>query len=542
MTNQRNSLRKWLLTACALSLLMGSVYAQNRVLINGFDNAAELAASGKNWINWFGTAFYQVLFDTSDASNNVNSGSMQIQAFFPDSGIGGCCGPQFVVMNNYNGINPPLTGNGGNPSGALATNVQFDVRFDPTSIYNTNAGNWPTIEVGTRGGDFGHQYDFGTFTLSTNQTDWVHISLPIGASANWTNIPNVYFKVYGPSYNGYLKFFVDNIYFTTAPVPIVPPQVALSQASRGLRLVAGPNQYDRTQLVGADTNQSWVGGTYPVTYSFKIGAFDVNPPINEFHTFMIPCLSIGGGVLNAFTDYSTASNNLRLLITGGAAGTPTVVAQIDWKTNLINSNPTNIVAKITNSTFAGTWQIRFTSATDGTLITPSGSSTNFSLPADAAATFANPLAYFIGIQPDPTTAIGEFADMLSVQTTGVASPGVPINTDFTTATSIDTNVWMNASVASAAMKLVTDTTSWWFFCGYPDYGAVAATAPDLQGTAPWKTPAYYTGYDTNLFKATVGFRTYSLLPAASLPTVDGDSNSVKSANAFFRVQSPAPAQ
>jgi hypothetical protein len=464
---------------------------------------------------------------------------MQIQAFFPDSGIGGCCGPQFVVYNQNNGINPPLAGNGGSPSAALATNVEFDVRFDPTSIYTTNSGNWPTIEVGTRGVDFS-QHDFGTFTVPTNQTGWVHVSMAIAPSANWTTIPNLFFKMFSTTQNGFLKFFVDNIYFTTAPVPIVPPQITLSRASRGLRLVAGPNQFDRTQLVGTDTNQSWVGGTYPVTYSFKIGAFDTTPPINEFHTFLIPCLSIGGGVLNAFTDFSTASNNVRLLITGGAAGTPTVTAQIDWKTNLPNSNPTNVVARITNATFAGTWQIRFTSATDGTLITPSGSSTNFSLPADVAATFANPLAYFIGIQPDPTTAIGEFADLLSVQTAGVASPGVPINTDFTTAGDIDTNVWMNASVSTAAMKLVTDTTSWWLFAAYPDYGEVTATAPDLLGSVAWKTPAYYTGYDTNLFKATVGIRSYSLLPAAAFPTVDGNSNSVKSANAFFRLQLPAP--
>src|ERR1041385_5721070 len=106
-------------TLVVLGLLLASprARAQTSVLINAFDSADELsdaAHSGANpWQNWFGTAYYQVLWDTSDASNNPSSGSLQIQAFFPDSGIGGCCGPQFVAMDGYGGINPPLTGNGG---------------------------------------------------------------------------------------------------------------------------------------------------------------------------------------------------------------------------------------------------------------------------------------------------------------------------------------------------------------------------------------------------------------------------------------------
>src|SRR5262249_42225049 len=159
-------------------------------------------------------------------------------------------------------------------------------------------------------------------------------------------------------------------------VPIVPPTLSVARANRALRLVAGPSQYDRTQLLSVDTNQSWVGGTYPVNYSFKIGSFDQTPPINEFHTFLLPINFIHAGALNQYTDFSTASNNLRILITGGAAGTPTAMATLDWKTNLINNNPTNIIATITNPTFAGTWTLRFTNATDGTLITPNGGSTN----------------------------------------------------------------------------------------------------------------------------------------------------------------------
>jgi hypothetical protein len=534
---------KWIAALGALQLALGLCQAQTKVLVNAFDNSDEVTSNnGQAWQNWFGTAFYQVLWDSSDASNNVNSGSVQIQAYFPDSGIGGCCGPQFLAMDGYSGINPPLAGNGGDPSSALATNVEFDVRFDASSVYNTNAANWPTIEVGTRGTGY-NQYDFGTFTLPANNTSWTHVVVPIGPSANWTTIPNVFFKAYSTTLNGWLKFNVDNIQFTTAAVPVVPPTVVAEKAKEALRFFSGPNQYSRSQLVAVDTNQSWVGGSYPVSYSFNISAYDINPPINEFHAFWTPINYIQGGAISQFTDYSSASNNFRLLIVGGAANTPTVTAQLDWKTNIINANPDQLAVRITNATATGTWTVRFDSATTGVLIAPGATPAAFSLPSGVAATFANPLAFFIGLQPDPTTAIGQHLDLTRIQTSGVASPGVALNSDFTTASELDTNVWsLGATAATTWMVKVADPTAWWVSWSYPDYGTVLATRPSLLSAVPWKTPAYYSGYDTNLFTQTLGSKNWSLLPAAALPTVDGSSNGVRSSSAFFRAQNPAPAQ
>jgi hypothetical protein len=530
---------KWMLALCALQFAICSSFAQSSYLVNAFNTANEVTNNnGQVWQNWFGTAFYQVLWDSSDASNNLSSGSIQVQAFFPDSGIGGCCGPQFLAMDGYSGISPALVGNGGDPTVAQATNVEFDVRFDTTSVYNTNAGNWPTIAVGTRGNTF-NQYDFGSFTLSTNATGWTHVVIPIGPSANWTNIPHVYFKSFSTALNGWLKFYLDNIRFTLAPQPVVPPTMGLEKANHALRVFSGPSQFNRSQLVAVDTNQSWVGGTFPVTYSFKVSAYDVNPSINEFHVFWTPLLYDQGGIINAFTDFSTASNNLRLQITGGAASTLTVIANLAWKTNLIGSNPTNVILNITNPTAIGTWSVTFSSDTAGTLTAPGASPAAFSLPADVAAQFANPLAFFIGLQPNPTANIGQHMDLSKVQTAGVASPGVPINVDFSTASSIDTSVFsLSAANDANWMKLVPDNSSWWASWSYPDYGTVLATRPDIGSAVPWKTPAYYTGYDTNLYTRALGSKNWALLPAASLPTVDGSSNGVKSASAFFRSQAP----
>jgi hypothetical protein len=470
---------------------------------------------------------------------------MEIQAFYPDSGIGGCCGPQFVVYDQNSGINPPLVGNGGNPSAGLATNVEFDVRFDPSSVAITNSTstNWPTIEVGTRGNDpaFG-QHDFGTFTIAATETNWVHEVIPIAPNSIWTNIPDIYFKYYSTAINGFVTLFIDNIKFTTAAVPIVPPVMTIQKATPGLRVFAGSaGQYDRAQLVSVDTNQSWVDGTYPVTYSFTVSEYADNPPVNEIHVFLTPLNFDAGQAVNQFTDYSSASNNIRLQIVGGASGSSTVAYNLAWKTNLINSNPTNVLFTATNSTPVGTWAITFSNATDGSVTAPGSAPVPFSLPPDVSMQFTNPLVAFFGVQPNSTAAIGQYVTFTKIQTTGVA--GVPINADFTGGV-LDTNILgLYAAAMPSSLVPVSPADAWWVAWTYPDYGAMPVTKPDLTSTVPWKTPLYYTGYNTNsIFQSKMGSQTWVLLPPNAAPTVDGTSNGVPSPNAFFRVQNVAPVQ
>lgn len=521
--------------------------AQTQILINAFDNADEVTVNNGNpWANWFGTAYNQVLWDPSDASNNVNSGSLKIEALFPDSGIGGCCGPQFVAYNQNDGINPPLVGNGGPGSSPLATNISLDVRFAPDSIYATNDNNWPTIEVGTRGVDFA-QYNFGTFTIPHSETNWVRVSIPIGPSPNWVSIPNVFIKHYSTSLNGWVRLYVDNIRFTVANVPVAPPTMNIQKARPGLRVYAGPSQYNRTQIATVDVNQSWVGGNYPVSYSFTLSGLDPVAPLNEFHVFLLPLNHIQGGSVDQYSDYSTSSNNVRLQIVAPVPGSTQVACELAWKTNLVESNPTNVVLNFTNATGLGTWTLTFNSASSGSVTAPGGSPMPFNMPADVAATFANPLVAVFGVQPNPTTAIGQFVDLTSVQTINVASPGVPISSFFTNGAPIDAGVWETSTVSQDAtnLKIVDAGHPWWVNWSYPDGGFELGTKAGLGNLViPFKTPAYFTGYDSNnpVFKKTLGNRVQSLIPQAGLPTVDGLSNGVPANSAFFRLQNPAPAE
>jgi hypothetical protein len=556
MKTKRSLIFQWLAGAAVLPLVIASAPAQVPVLINAFDTADEVADTahgGANaWGNWYGTAFYQVLWDASDASNNPSSGSLKIEAYYPDSGIGGNYGPQFLAQNGYGGINPPLIGNGGPPTAALATNLEFDIRFDPDSLYVTNAANWPTIEVGTRGLDYTAD-TFGTVTLPHSQTNWVHVVLPIAANPAWTNIPNVFFKYWTASIsNSWLRLYVDNVKFITAAVPIVPPTMGIEKSRRALRIFAGStvNTYDREQLTAVDTNQSWVGASYPVSYSFQLLNFPVAPTnqtaLFRYHIFLIPLNYAGGNNWrnNEYLEYQ-AENNLWLNISALDTLTPgSVQAELAWKTNLPNSNPNQIALSFTNPTAVGTWTLTFSSATAGTVTAPGASPLAFSLPAAAAAQFANPLVAQFGVQPDSGWGEGQYTDVAHIQTAGVASPGVAINTDFTTATSIDTNVWdVSNSAQISSLVLVDNNAAWWVYWSYPDYSSVLGTKGELSSAIPWKTPAYYTGYTSNsVFNARMGNNIWSLVPGAGLPTVDGLSNGVRSANAFFRVSYPGPTE
>ena len=68
--------------------------------------------------------------------------------------------------------------------------------------------------------------------------------------------------------------------------------MAIQKATPALRIFAGSGTdvYGREQLATIDQNQSWVGGTYPVSYSFTLLSFPTVPDgsVFRFHIFLVP--------------------------------------------------------------------------------------------------------------------------------------------------------------------------------------------------------------------------------------------------------------
>jgi glucuronoarabinoxylan endo-1,4-beta-xylanase len=190
-------------------------------VIDGFDpsgvggNSYSGGQIGNVWMNWFGSAFQSLSWDSSsDAATNPASGSMKISANFNSTSN------QFEVFDGYSGITPPL-------NATQYTNFQCDIRFDPASATETSGGTayFGEVQFGIAVG-FNQDY-FGGIAVPASNTNWVHVSIPLDpvADTNLTNIADLLIHIYGPylsaaGLNGPSTLWVDNIKFVgSSPVP-----------------------------------------------------------------------------------------------------------------------------------------------------------------------------------------------------------------------------------------------------------------------------------------------------------------------------------
>ncbi len=346
-------------------------------------------------------------------------------------------------------------------------------------------------------------------------------------------------------------YFLNNVElssgpFGTASVP-PPPKLGLQKAIPGLRIFAGStaNTFDRAELATVDQSQSWVGGAYPVSYSFKL--LDYPTDINQTHIQLIP-VNTAGNVMynNEFIDYQS-SNELWLVVGPGVGG---VVASVQWKTNLPNANPNQTALTITNSTAVGTWTLTFTGPGAGTLTAPGASPVAFTIGDPHVATdFTNPLVAYFGLQPNSTAGEGEYEDWASITVTGVS--GTQESENFSTEPSFNPNgYWANNSAQISSLQPVTTNTPYWVSWTLPAVNYTLGTgtnllAPGSDNTpSGWMVPEYYNGYNgspggNDLPGQTAeGSKIWVLMPSTCLPTLNGLQGGVLAPNAFFRLFNP----
>jgi len=196
-------------------VLSAPARAQTVYVVDQFDpagiggNSYASGQIGNVWANWFGSAFSNLVWDsTSDASNNPASGSLEITADFNGQGP---IPNQFEVYDGFYGVVPTL-------NGLQYTNFQCDVRFAPASATVNNT--FGHLEFGIAVG-YDQDY-FGSVDVPASNTNWVHVSLPLDAVAdtNLQNINNVLIHIYGPYYSpglsGPSTLWVDNVEFVGA--------------------------------------------------------------------------------------------------------------------------------------------------------------------------------------------------------------------------------------------------------------------------------------------------------------------------------------
>jgi len=490
--------------------------------------------------NWFGGAFQSLSWDSaSDASNNPASGSLKINVDWAG-------GNQFLVWNQ----GTPNNFFALNLSANEFTNFQCDVRFAPGSASDSGTFGSPIfgrLRFGNRTAAYGQDW-FGGVEIAATNTNWVHISIPLNALTypSLTNINGLLFNIdenyHSLNLTGTTTLWIDNIKLVGPAVvaPVEPPTLSIEKARRTLRVFAGSaaNTYDREEITTVDVNQSWIGGTFPVTYSFKLASA---PSLEGFqtHMFLIPTNAAPPGqgfINNQFIDYQV-SNSVWLQINGSSNGNCT--ANISWKTNLPDANPNQVAVNITNSTAVGTWTVTFNNNSSGTLTAPGASPVPFSINDPNVATrFANPMVAIFGIQPQSTAYYGAYVDYDSITISNVAAGLTSDN--FTTASSLGANWDISNSAYTNSIVLVPADHPYWVHWTLPDAGFGLGVAPNLTSNQ-WYLPEYYNYYNDGLnlpLTFQQGTSRWALVPASTLPTVDATQGGELSPNAFYRLFNP----
>jgi len=458
---------------------------------------------------------------------------------------------QYAATGNTN----PVVGN---------YTLEFDMQISPF----TPGFNMEISVQGPTGGTFGgdvSRFTVGSPPLPAAGDGYIHVTLPLsnsvaGNGGTPLNPTDATFRIAF----GALAFpanigdgatpetiDVDNIVITmnTNPPAIPPPTLNIIKAKPGLRIFEQNSgaTYNQEGFGTVDNNQSWLGSTpaAPTTYKISIASFPPTPN-TALHMQFVPSTTI-----NPFVVYAS-ENAMDWTIRRDTSGF--FSQSVAWKTGSPNNGGlpnvalSNADGTNTSTTGVGTWTLTFTNDTDGTLISPDGTTNGFSLPPEMVALFANPVEILFGTTPGSPAGYGEYLDISRITITNSVQVD---DDDFTKDDTLNTGLWnpsfsldsANANNAGSVF-LVSTNTPYWVTWTVPDDTFVLATKATLKGS-DWFTPNYYgAAYGVqNTIPTKMGTTLkWTLIPSGALPTLDGLPGGPVSPTGFFRLQNPPPAQ
>lgn len=509
------------------------------------------------WSEWFGNGGpgagdFTVSFNPNvNVSGDTNSnGAMQLN-FTWDAATDG--DQQWLLWHgNANTYCPTVAGGSVGVGYPQYTNIECDVKFDPSSVTNAN-GDYGVLRMMARGvGDFGQPWISSSYTTITD-TNWHHINAILSSSSS--DAQNVGDIVIGEDVTSYVGnggltgnqiLYIDNIRLTGPGGAVTLPPTVLNtpqQVSPGLRMFAGPTSTDDREVVYTeDQSQSWVdpGAHFPVSYTFSL--LDLNPNIGQT---MLEIMAGGSTTPTTYGEYADYSGptTLWLTLAPGPTGSE-VVANVAWKVNDPNANPTNTCLSFTNSTAIGTWQLVFTGDNAGHVVAPGSvvlGPTSFTISDPNVTTdFQDPGFVAIGNQPNSGAGQGTYEDFGFIGITNVVDGNEYENfttesSDFVANFSPSGEFNNSMSVLPAAVLIQTTNDAWWLSWNSPALNMTLASITNLTQTN-WINPGWYSGYnDTNAPRVMpLASPFYSdfwvLLPKDDLPTANGQQNTYTGIN------------
>jgi hypothetical protein len=513
---------------------------------------------------------------TMDANGNTNSGSLNISIDWTNSTTGTSNGlnVQQAMFGSF--ANRWKYDNGETADGLDFKNIVCAVHVDPSSPTNT-AGNYGVLQIGFANdvsGTWGNIFwPASSVTLNTNaSTGWTNIVVPIDLTTSGLNSVAgifLYMNTYGgpaSALPGTTVLWVDNLGLVAAAAPPLAPTLgspagALETPVQGLNLnptLSGPGDADDRYSIATENETnfaavsagngnlySWVGASGPVTYSITLNEFPGQSASGyQQHIFMIP-----GPVGNEAAPDWNESNCIFITVqyqpfttntytTNGTVVTTNTATNwygaMDFRyktnnangdgmifntlalTNVANTNqwPVEPAGQVLAPSGVGTWSVTFNQNTNVTLMSPSGQTANFVLPAASAALFADPLTIYVGVQPNGSGGFGQLCNVTQFSITG---SGTALSDDFLTDTALNTNLWQMVTSDTNAIVLVPANQAYWVPWSIPDVGFDLETGATLGGTN-WTIltgPNALPGAVTTIVRR--GNQRFALVPQSSLP-------------------------
>jgi hypothetical protein len=521
----------------AAAVLAGSgiAYAQTQDLtLDSFDTGNQGSAPSGVGI-WYGSC--SAVWDGTQDNTGNGGGSLYISCLDDNT--------------SDTPLNPYICMGGGNPwylassvDLSLYKSIEFDIKWDNTSALTVdefnNVATWPAT-YGTPVGQFNgdpnsHAFNIkavtggnGTFVQlgSTNiptaaSNGWQHISFPIDATIAGLGTCNGIDLEKWDANSGSIvgeptaKFWIDNIVLKGTAGPPPPPTVKLpTKAVAGLNVFSSTQGlYDRQEAeLMQSSGLSWVGqatSAKPVSYSFTIVGYP-NSYNCEAYLFLTPNPAANDSApdwnetncaifyLQGNASSSYAHFQYKVNEPGGntmyGGGAPYTNAPGSWDgvtPNYLESG--NLATLPVSVGIYGTWTLAFSSNTNGTIIAPDGTSTNFVVPPYNTGYFTEQTTpgfnVYLGMQANAADGLNQAVVYGSF---AVSNSATPFSENFLTDSVLDTtNTWRTSVAAGPkGVLIVPSNAAYWVDWTLPATGYSLQTSPVLNAPLDWSVPSTF---------------------------------------------------
>ena len=457
--------------SAGLLICLASAASADDLVVNTFDSGV----SGIDWENFrsYASSHNQVWDQNQDSEGNTNSGSLYLTVNWPIRSD-----PNW--NQNWNDVQVAF-GTGQFDSSNYTT-FDVDVKIDVANSSPALDGTYGALELIVN-----NPWTTVVGWASLNATNgWQHIrgyfsAIPAGT---YSEAVIGFISNGGSTLTNSVSYWIDNIVFTTPPtVHTNRPALAIAPAPpAGLTCVASQpgGTWQRQMIATVNDNYSWntaSAASNTTTYSMTIAAF----PGEKYQGFqsqlyLVPKAGMIGSAIDVNIDWDSAD-----VVDFYVSMNPDKTASGHFGYKVSDPSDGTLISNVTltnSSGPLGKWSLSFNNNTNVTIITPSGSSTNFTIPATNAARFADPLYAYFGTEPTANANIGQSSTLSRITIQGAAGA---IDDDF-------------VSKGTPGQPYAVDSSVWAFNAA--DSSGVFVTAPDAQYWVTWPLPD---GGFTNLY-------------------------------------------